>query len=125
MDSKQPPQTPTAPATDIGERIAHIESKMDFVATRDSIALVRTEMANMNADLRTEIEGTRTEIEGTRTEMANTTARIAELKADLLTGIAEVKTLVATREASMQRWLLGITGTAMIGVTTALVRTFV
>ena len=118
MDTKQPPQTPAAPAASIGERIAHIESKMDFVATREGVALVRTEMANMNAGLSTEIEGTRTEI-------ANTNARIAELKADLLAGIAEVKTLVATREASMQRWLLGITGTALVGVTTALVRTFV
>ncbi len=84
---------------------------MDFVATREDVALVRTEMTNMNLDRRTEV--------------ANTSARIAELKTELLTGIAEVKTLVATREASMQRWLLGITGNAMAGVTTALVRTFV
>ena len=108
MNNKQPSQTPAA---DIGERIAHIESKMDFVATREDVALVRAEMANMNADLSTEI--------------ANTNARIAEMKGDLLSGIAEVKALVANREASMQRWLQGITGTAMVGVTTALIRTFV
>ena len=118
MDTKQQPKASAVQAAGIGERLVHIESRMDFVATREDVALVRTEMANMNADLRTEIERTRTEI-------ANTNTRLAELNADLLTGIAEVKTLVANREASMQRWLLGITGTAMIGLTAALVRTFV
>ena len=97
---------------------------MDFVATREDVALVRRE-----------IEGTRTEIEGTRTEIAKTNAHIDSMQGELLTrmagmetkmvaAIADVKTLVANREASMHRWLLGVTATAMIGVTTALIRTF-
>ncbi|MYL10885.1 MAG: hypothetical protein F4010_01780 [Cenarchaeum sp. SB0669_bin_11] len=78
-----------------GERIARIETKMDFMATHKDIAAVRTE------------------VEGTRTE-------IASLKGELLTEIAGIKTLVANREASMQRWLLRITATTVVGVSTAL-----
>ena len=87
MDIQRPSKTQAASATDIGVRIAHIESKMDFVASREDVALVRTEMANMNADLSTEI--------------ANSNARIAVLKGDLLTSIAQVKALVANRDASL------------------------
>ena len=83
--------------------MARIETKMDCVATHKDLAAVRIE-----------IEGTRTEIEGTRTE-------IVGLKGELLTEIAGIKTLVANREASMQRWLLGITATTVVGVSTALV----
>ena len=114
MDTNQPATVPSVQAADIGERIARMESKMDFVATREDIAFVRREIEATH----TEIERTRSGIEGARSEMAN-------LRADLLTEIANVQTVVANREASMQRWLLGITGTAMLGVTTALIRTFV
>lgn len=79
MDAKQPSTTSAVQSAGIGERLVHIESRMDFVATREDVALVRTEIGKTNAQM-------------------------AELKADLLTGIAEVKTLVANREASMQRY---------------------
>ena len=104
MDAEESSKTNNDQISDLGQRVARMETnmarmetKMDFMATHKDIAAVRTEM-----------EGTRTEIEGTRTE-------IASLKGELLTEIAGIKTLVANREASMQRWLLGIT--------TALVRT--
>jgi len=75
--------------------MARIETKMDFMATHKDIAAVRTE------------------VEGTRTE-------VASLKGELLTEIAGIKTLVANRGASMQRWLLGITATTVVGVSSAM-----
>ena len=99
---------------DLGERVARIESKMDFVATREDIALVRRE-----------VEGTRTEIANTNTRIANMQAELlhvmARMESKMVTEIAAVNTLVATRETSMHRWLLGITATALVGVTTALI----
>ena len=34
--------------------------------------------------------------------------------------VGDVKTLIANREASMQRWLLGITGTTIVGISNSL-----
>ena len=102
MESQQSTQTYNDQFSELGQRMARMETKMDYVATHKDIAEVRTE-----------IESTRTEIEGTRTE-------IASLKGELLTEIAGINTLVANREASMQRWLLGITATTVVGVSTAM-----
>ena len=109
MEPQQSSQTKATPNADLGERVARIESKMDFVATREDVALVRRE------------------IESTHTEIAKTDARIADLRVEVLkeiggvkTEMADVKTLIANREASMQRWLLGITATAIVGISTAL-----
>ena len=71
-----------------------------------------------------------------RTEIANTDTRIADLRVEVLkeiggvkteiggvkTEMADVKTLIADREASMQRWLLGITSTMVVAVTAVLIR---
>ena len=100
--------------------MARMETKMDHVATHKDLAAVRIEVAKTgarNADLRVEvlkeIGDVKTEVGGVKTEMAY------------------VKTLIANREASMQRWLLGITATAIVGISTAmagvaatLIRTF-
>ena len=67
------PSNPEAVGSAFGERLAAIEAKMAFVATREDIALLRKEFAN--------------------------------------------------REASMQRWLLGITSTALASVVIVLWRT--
>ena len=109
METQGSTKTNNDQFSELGERIARIETKMDFVATHKDLAAVRTE-----------IEGTRTEIEGTRTEIEGTRTEIASLKGELLTEIAGIKTLVTNREASMQRWLLGITATTVVGVSTAL-----
>ena len=37
--------------------------------------------------------------------------------------MADVKTLIVSREASMQRWLLGITSTTMVAIAAVLNRT--
>ena len=95
MEPQQSTQTQNDQIADLGQRMARMETKMDFVATHEDLAAVRTE------------------VEGTRTE-------IASLKGELLTEIAGIKTLVANREVSMQRWLLGITATTVVGVSTAM-----
>ena len=76
---------PEAAGSAFGERLAALEAKMAFVATREDIALVRKEIANSTAAL---------------------------------------STLIANREASMQRWLLGITSAALASVVITLLRTF-
>ena len=96
MEAKQSIQSGNDPITALGERIARIEAKMDFVATHKDLS------------------ATDAKIEATRTE-------IASLKGALLAEIAGIKTLVAGREASMQRWLLGITATTVAGVGAAMV----
>ena len=67
------------------ERIAALESKMDFIATRQDIAVLRHEIA---------------------------------------TSFSELATLIDDREASMQRWLFGITSAALASVVIVLLRTF-
>lgn len=103
MEAKQSIQSRNDPITIFGERIARIEAKMDFVATHKDLAAMDAK-----------IEATHTKIEATRTE-------IASLKGTLLAEIAGIKTLVADREASMQRWLLGITATTVVGMGAAMV----
>ena len=64
----------------------------------------------------------------THRDTAMVRTEIASLKPELLTEISSIKTLVANREASMQRWLLGITATTIVGIgtamATALIRAF-
>ena len=62
----------------LSERLARVEAKMEFVATREDIARMGQDLA----------------------------------------------TLIASKEASMQRWLLGITSAALASVVIALLRTF-
>ena len=103
MEAKQSIPTRNDPITALGERIARIEAKMDYVATHKDLAAMDAK-----------IEATHTKIEATRTEIAN-------LKGTLLAEIAGIKTLVVSREASMQRWLLGITATTVAGIGAAMV----
>ena len=109
MDSQQSTQAPNDQFPELGQRMARIETRMDFVATHKDLAAVRTEIAATHKD----IAAVRTDVEGTRTE-------IASLKGELLTEIAGIKTLVANREVSMQRWLLGISATTVVGVSSAM-----
>ena len=88
MESQQSTQTPSNQMAELGQRMARMETKMDYVATHKDIAEVRTE--------------------------------VTSLKGELLTEIAGIQTLVANREASMQRWLLGITATTVVGVSSAM-----
>ena len=88
MESQQSTQAPNDQIAELGQRMARMETKMDYVATHKDIAEVRTE--------------------------------VTSLKGELLTEIAGIKTLVANREASMQRWLLGITATTVVGVSSAM-----
>ena len=71
-----------------GERLARIEAGIEFMATREDIALARREVVDTKAEVG---------------------ASIADVKAELRTSIADLKTLISEREPSMQRWLLGIT----------------
>ena len=102
MEAQQSTQTYNDQFSELGERMARMESKMDHVATHRDLAAVRS-------------------------EIAMTDARIADLRVEVLkeiggvkTDVADVKTLVANREVSMQRWLLGITATTVVGVSTAM-----
>ena len=88
MEPQQSTQAPNDQIAELGQRMARMETKMDYVATHKDIAEVRTE--------------------------------VTSLKGELLTEIAGIQTLVANREASMQRWLLGITATTVVGVSTAM-----
>ena len=88
MESQQSTQTENDQIAELGQRMARMETKMDYVATHKDIAEVRTE--------------------------------VTSLKGELLTEIAGIQTLVANREASMQRWLLGITATTVVGVSSAM-----
>ena len=110
MEAKQSIQSRNDPITALGERIARIEAKMDFVATHKDLAAMDAK-----------IEATRTEIQATHTKIEATRTEIASLKGTLLAEIAGIKTLVADREASMQRWLLGITATTVVGMGAAMV----
>ena len=56
----------------------------------------------------------------THKDIAEVRTAVTSLKGELLTEIAGIQTLVANREASMQRWLLGITATTVVGVSTAM-----
>ena len=88
MEPQQSTQTQNDQFADLSQRMARMETKMDYVATHKDIAEVRTE--------------------------------VTSLKGELLTEIAGIQTLVANREASMQRWLLGITATTVVGVSSAM-----
>ena len=96
MDTPDSTKSSNDQIVELSERISRMETKMDFVATHKDLAAVRT-------------------------EIAKTDARIADLRAEVLKEIGGVKTLIANREASMQRWLLGVTATTVVGVSTALV----
>ena len=96
MDTKDPSQSNNGQIVGLSERISRMETKMDFVATHKDLGAVRA-------------------------EIAKTDARIADLRTEVLKEIGGVKTLIASREASMQRWLLGVTATTLVGVITALV----
>ena len=102
MEPQQSTQTQNDQFAELSERMARMETKMDHVATHKDLAAVRTE------------------IERTHTEIAKTDGRIANLKVEVLKEIGDVKTLIANREASMQRWLLGMTATTVVGVSTAM-----
>ena len=67
--------------------------------------------------MRTDVEGTRTEIASLKGELLS---EMAQMNTAMVAEVASVKTLVANREASMQRWLLGITATTVVGVSTAM-----
>lgn len=56
------------------------------------------------------------------TKVENMAAR--EDLAKVQTSIAEIKTLIVQREASMLRWLLGILITTAAGMVTVLIRSF-
>ena len=73
-----PPPDSGSGGDGLSTRLARVEAKMDFVATREDIA-------NMGRDL---------------------------------------ATLIANKEASMQRWLFGITSAALASVVIVLLRTF-
>ncbi len=74
---------PGSAGSGFGERLAALEAKMDFVATREDIAVLRREIA---------------------------------------TSTSASSALIANREASMQRWLLGIISAALASVVIALLR---
>ncbi len=80
-DAKAVPSRHSDPGSDgdgLSTRLARVEAKLEFVATREDIANMGRELA----------------------------------------------TLIANKETSMQRWLLGLTSAALASVVIALLRTF-
>ena len=109
MDTQDSTKTNNDQTVELSERMARIETKMDFVATHKDLSAVRTE-----------IEGTRTEIASMKGELLN---QMSQMNTAMVAEVAGIRTLVANREASMQRWLLGITGTTVATLTAVLIRT--
>ncbi len=73
-----------------GERIARIESRMEFVATREDIADLKTRFAELDT-------------------------RFAELD----TRFAEIKILIAKTDSALLKWLIGIVVTVAVAIATA------
>jgi len=48
---------------------------------------------------------------------------MAQMNTAMVAEAADTRTLIANREASMQRWLLGLTGTTVAALAVALFRT--
>ncbi len=120
MAPQQSTQIPNDQIAELGQRMARMETRMDFVATHKDLAAVRTEIAATHKDIaavRTDVEGTRTEIASLKGELLS---EMAQMNTAMVAEVASVKTLVANREASMQRWLPGITATTVVGVSTAM-----
>ena len=120
MEPQQSTQIPNDQIAELGQRMARMETRMEFVATHKDLAAVRTEIAATHKDIaavRTDVEGTRTEIASLKGELLS---EMAQMNTAMVAEVASVKTLVANREASMQRWLLGITATTVVGVSTAM-----
>ena len=80
---------------------AFSESTEDSVATKLDIAELKTEIADLRAELKTEIAELRT--------------GIAELRADLKTEIAAVRGEIATLKVDMVRWIVGAIAFNLLG----------
>ena len=96
MDTQDSTKTNDDHVSELSERGARIETEMDFGATHKDLAAVRTE-----------IEDPRTEFACSQGELLN---QMPQMNAAMVAEDAGIATLVANREASMQRWLLGFTG---------------
>ncbi|MXW49589.1 MAG: hypothetical protein F4220_10305 [Gammaproteobacteria bacterium] len=79
------------------------------------------------------LTGVETRVAGLETRVAGVDARLARVEAkmefvatreDIANVGRELATLIANKETSMQRWLLGITSAALASVVIALLRTF-
>ena len=95
------------------EDLARVEAKVETMATREDLARVETKVENM----------------ATREDLARVEAKVENMAtredlAKVQTSIAEIKTLIVQREASMLRWLLGILITTAAGMVTVLIRSF-
>ena len=102
MESQQSTQAPNDQIAELGQRVARMETNM---------VRMETKMARME---------TKMDYVATHKDIAEVRTEVTSLKGELLTEIAGIKTLVANREASMQRWLLGITATTVVGVSSAM-----
>ncbi|MCY3641032.1 MAG: hypothetical protein OXH37_08475, partial [Gammaproteobacteria bacterium] len=102
MESQRSTQAPNDQIAELGQRVARMETNM---------VRMETKMARME---------TKMDYVATHKDIAEVRTEVTSLKGELLTEIAGIKTLVANREASMQRWLLGITATTVVGVSSAM-----
>lgn len=100
---------------DYGERLTRLETKVEnmaeTMATREDLARVEAKVETM----------------ATREDLARVEAKVETMAtredlAKVQTSIAEIKTLIVQREASMLRWLLGILITTAAGMVTVLIR---
>ena len=85
------------------------------------------------AGLETRVAGVETRLTGVETRLTGVDARLARVEAkmefvatreDIANMGRELATLIANKETSMQRWLLGITSAALASVVITLLRTF-
>ena len=96
------PSTPFGGLPPDGERLARIETQMEYVATREDVADLKTLVVKISGELQTGL-------------------------ADNRTLIAEVNALIERKQGSTQRWLFSLLGglaLSLISVIVLLVKVF-
>ena len=99
------------------ERLSRLEGAYEHVATKQDIADVRTEIANLKSELKQDISDVRTEIANLRTELKSDTAN---LQTNLQT---QISNLNAKIDKSASRILIATltVNTALIGILAVIV----
>ena len=109
-------------AADAVPDIQHLATKEDIAELKVEMAELRselrTEMAELRSEVRTEIAGVKTEMAELRTEMAELRTEMAELRSEVRTEIAQLRT-----EMHRGIWVVGfsIIGTFLTAIVVGVV----
>ena len=122
-DRKIVPNRQSDPRTErdgVGHRLSGVETHVAGLETR--IVEVETRLNGVE----TRLNGVETRLTGVETRLAQVEAKMefVATREDIANMGRELATLIANKETTMQRWLLGITSAALASVLIALLRTF-